>query len=943
MKFTLMDDTHRHLPTMIRSKPHFHSRGISIACMALAALLAGCAAGRHYSDGQRLLNEGQQEKGLNELREALRLEPTNGQYRLELINQQTKYIDSLIAQGDAKKAGNKLDEAIDMYTYVVRVDPQNERARRKLAQSIAERSAIELTDQAQKQFAAKNMDGARDKAKQAVAEDPNYSPAAALLKKLDTLEDEAREVRAKQSTVQSVMRKPISLQFRDANLRMVFEAMSRSVGLNVILDRDVRSDLKTTIYVKDASVEDTVDLILLQNQLDKRVLNGNTLFIYPATAAKQKEYQELKVRVFQLSNVDSKYIQNVLKTILKIKDIVIDEKTNSLVIRDTPEAVSVAEKLVAAHDVADAEVMLEVEVLEVSRDQLTNIGIKWPDALGLSTPKGTGSNGELTYNELKALTKGSLLVSPALGVGVNLKMTDSNANLLASPRIRARHKEKARILIGDRVPFVSGSNTVATGANPIVSSSVQYLDVGIKLEVEPYVYSENDVGIKINMEVSNVAKEIPNKNTGDILYQIGTRSATTSLRLKDGETQILAGLISDQERGSASKVPGLGQTPLLGRLFSNDNGNSTKTEIVLSITPRIIRNQSATAARLRDIWSGTDSQIREFPLRLDPIGIVRSSSTGDGQQGGGSRPGTPTSGPGASGTVGGSLSPAGSGVPISNTGGAGGASGASGGAGTTTNRPPTAAPAPPPVTPAPTPTPAPPGSRPESVRPGGMFSPSTETTPAAPPPTAPPRPRGAEQVQQTDADLQPVAEETTALPKLVAGTLDAAPVAAASAPAKLVTSNAFVKSDSITSQPLAPLTPTSQFVWVGPAQVKAGGIFQVSLSTNLTQAVNQLPMILRYDPMALTVKSVTPGDMAQRAGISEVLSKIDDVTGRVDVTLQSKNGPMTGQGSLVNIAFQAKGYKSTTTLTASQVDIKQPDGSIRSIKRPAQYVMRITQ
>jgi general secretion pathway protein D len=600
------------------------------ACLLIGLVVAGCAAPRHFGEGKRLIQTGESEQGLQELREALRLDPNNPQYRLEFRSQQAKYLEKLLDSGDEQRSVGQFDGAIETYRYALSVDPQNELARRKLAQTLTTKSVAELTVQAQSLFDAKKPEAAKEELKLALADDATYAPALALLKQIDGQAMEAKNAKQTQLNAQSVMKRPVSLQFRDANVRMVFEAMARSVGLNVILDRDVRADLKTTIYVKDASVEDTVDLILLQNQLDKRVLNGNTLFIYPATSVKQKEYQELKVRVFQLSNVDAKYLQNVLKTILKIKDVVIDEKTNTLVIRDTADAIAVAEKLVAAHDVADSEVMLEVEVLEISRDRASNIGIKWPDAFSLSVPGGTGPGGILTYGELRALSRNQALVGPTgLGVGINAKMIDSDANLLASPRIRVRHKEKARILIGDRVPFVSGSNTVPTGGNPIVSTTVQYLDVGIKLEVEPYVYSENDVGIKVNMEVSNIAKEIPNKNTGDVLYQIGTRSASTSLRLKDGETQVLAGLLSDQERSSADKVPGLGQTPLLGRLFSNNTGNTTKTEIVLSITPHIIRGQSQAAAALRDIWSGTDSQVREFPLRLEPTGIVRSSSSND--------------------------------------------------------------------------------------------------------------------------------------------------------------------------------------------------------------------------------------------------------------------------------------------------------------------------
>jgi general secretion pathway protein D len=419
------------------------------------------------------------------------------------------------------------------------------------------------------------------------------------------------------------MNRPVTLQFRDANLRMVFEALARTTGLNVILDRDVRADLKTTIFVKDASVEDTVDLILLQNQLEKRTLNANTMFVYPATAAKQKEYQDLQVRTFQIANADVKYLQTVLKTILKIKEVSVDDRSSTLVLRDTPEAIAVAAKVIAAHDVPEPEVMLEVAVLEVSRDRLLNLGIEFPTALSLTTPTDI-----TTLGGLKGLHPSNLLVSP-LSANFNFKLQDTDANLLASPRIRARNKEKARILIGDRVPTITNSVTpVATGSS-VVTGQVQYQDVGLKLEFEPQVYSDDEVGIKINLEVSNIAREIPGPN-GSLAYQIGTRNAQTVVRLRDGETQLLGGLISSEDRNTASKIPGLGQLPVVGRLFSNNSGNNLKTEIILSITPRILRPPAVIDASLREVFSGTESSIRQRALQLDPVGSVRVQSSGGG-------------------------------------------------------------------------------------------------------------------------------------------------------------------------------------------------------------------------------------------------------------------------------------------------------------------------
>ena len=188
----------------------------------------------------------------------------------------------------------------------------------------------------------------------------------------------ARRANERALAAQSSFRRPVTLQFRDANLKMVFEALSRTANVNIILDRDVKSDLKTTIYVKDASVEDTIDLILLQNQLEKRVLNNNTLFVYPATSAKQKEYNELKVRSFQISNVDAAHVANIIKSLLKTKDIVTDARTNTLVMRDTADAIAVAEKPGGRQRRARPRGDAGVQVLEVSADRMSNLGIKWP-------------------------------------------------------------------------------------------------------------------------------------------------------------------------------------------------------------------------------------------------------------------------------------------------------------------------------------------------------------------------------------------------------------------------------------------------------------------------------------------------------------------------------------------------------------------------------------
>lgn len=602
-------------PTPSRRQPS----GLRALALACAVLLSGCAAQRLHEQGLQALGQGDAGAALQRLREASELEPGNARYRLDYLQQRALALQSLNTRADEARNAGRSDEASTLYRQVLQLDNVNERALRGLQQMLDQRRVAQVTAQIEQSLQSQQPEQARDQVRRALRDLPNQPALLALSRQIESTLEAERAERERQSKLQSTGRRPVTLQFRDANLKMVFEALSRTSGLNIVLDRDVRSDLKTTIYVQNASVEDTIDLILLQNQLDKRVLSGNTVFVYPATPAKQREYAELKVRSFQLSNIEAAQMASILKTMLKTRDVVTDVRTNSLVMRDTPDAIAVAEKLIAANDVADPEVMLEVEVLEVSTDRLTNLGLKFPESFSVSTPTTAG-----TLGALRNLSGGELSAS-GLSLGLNLLLQDTDTNILASPRIRARHKEKARILVGDKVPVITNLiSPQQNGASSVITGSIQYVDVGIKLEVEPQVYADGDVGIKINLEVSNISKTLTTQS--GVAYQIGTRNATTALRLRDGETQVLAGLINDQDRSTASKLPGLGQLPALGRVFSSTNANGSKSEIVLSITPRIVRATASTESRYSEVWSGTEQMVRERPLRVDPLLSVRGGA-----------------------------------------------------------------------------------------------------------------------------------------------------------------------------------------------------------------------------------------------------------------------------------------------------------------------------
>lgn len=627
--------------TNIKKSQHFlehkrrHIRLFKVGILIF--FLSGCAAQRLHDEGMNMVEEGKTEQGLDKLKQAVKSDPANFSYKIDLIRVRERVIDRILRSADSQRYAGNADEAEKLYQQVLKIDKDNARATAGLHNLVMDKRHNAAIANAKSLYERNLLNRAQSIVRGILLEDPDYKPAKDLNNKIE--EQLAKDEIAGPS-LKAEFKKPVTLEFRDANLKMVVEALSRTSGLNILLDKDVRGDLKTTIFVKDASVEDTVDLIALQNGLNKKILSDNTILLYPDNPAKTKEYQDLMIHSFQLTNADATEMEKMVKSLLKTHDMYVDKKTNSLVIRDTPDAIRLAGKLISAQDLAQPEVMLEVEVLEVTRARLTELGLKLPEQIALSasgTPPTTTVNTlpgggvvttttpsqPLTLRDLGHL-RSDYFKASSLDASIDLKDESGDVNILASPRIRVRNREKAKILIGDRVPVITNAITPVSTGTPVVTGNVQYLDVGLKLNVQPYIHPDNDVEIKVNLEVSNIVREISSGPT--LAYQIGTRSANTVLRLKDGETQVLAGLISDEDRKAAQKFPGLGELPVLGRLFSSHKDDSKKTEIVLSITPHLTRRTQRPDARNVEFWSGTDSKLRSRPITLEPSETSKAGS-----------------------------------------------------------------------------------------------------------------------------------------------------------------------------------------------------------------------------------------------------------------------------------------------------------------------------
>jgi general secretion pathway protein D len=591
------------------------------APLLLALALAGCAS-YDNAKGKLHLQMDQPVEGVQSLESAARKAPTDAGFKLDYLHSREDAVKDIMARANTLRAEGKLADARLLYEQVLKLDRGNARAQAALAALPQDLRYERLLTEGEKFLAQGKVDLALDRATQVLEDHPRNRHALTLKEAAADAKAQAEQDQTRAQAARSVLEKPVTLQFNDAPIKVVFEALSRSVGLNILIDRDVKPATKVSIFVKDIAVADAIDFILLQNQLEKRVVNGNTLMIYPLTDTKKAEYEDLSIRSFQVTNADTKYLSTMLKSMLKLRDISADERTGILVIRDTPERLRLAAKLIAVHDTPDPEIMLEVEILEVTSTRTSSIGVQPPTSLTFSTPSGLTA---FTWGDLRALRSDDLLVSP-LTATVNFKLEDGNAKLLAGPRIRARNKEKAKILIGDRVPTITNTVTpIATGSS-VVTGSVSYQDVGLKLEFEPQVYANDEVGIRIALEVSNIAAEFTDRQGGRS-YQIGTRNAVTNLRLKDGETQVLGGLISEQDRNTASKIPGLGHLPVIGRIFGNNEGTGVRSEIVLAITPRIVRNLPSHSPDVKNIFSGTFNVPRERPILAEPVTMLKAGAS----------------------------------------------------------------------------------------------------------------------------------------------------------------------------------------------------------------------------------------------------------------------------------------------------------------------------
>ncbi len=831
--------------------------------LAIVILIAGCAADRLHRQGLAAVEQGDYEVGIRELSEAARKDPHNLEFRLDLQTRREAAVQHLVAAADSARTAGQLDNAAQVYRRVLALDPNNDRANRGLASLAGDARHAVTVGEARLDFDRRDYDSAEAKLRGVLAEDPGYTPAQKLAAEITA----ARGPTTVAPRLKTRDGRKVTLQFRDAPTKMVFEVLARETGINFILDKDVKADGKTTIFVQDVPVEEAIELVLDQNSLTRQVLASNMVLIYPNNPTKQKEYQEEIVRTFYVTNAAPKDVESMLKSVLGTKTLFVDERANAVVMRDTPDAVRMAEKLVASLDISEPEVMLEVEILEISRNRLQDLGIAYPASATL-TPSSLATGGAssgLRLSDLSHQNSDTIGISQ-LSVTLNAMKQVGLANTLASPRIRARNKEKAKILIGQREPVITNSVTPTAAGTPVVTGSVQYLDVGLTLEVQPTIYLDSDVAIKINLEVSSILKQITTPS-GTVAYEIGTRNANTLLRLKDGETQILAGLIQDSDTRSANQIPLLGDLPLLGRLFGTHHSDREKSEVVLSITPRIIRLQSRPPSDTTEFWYGTESRTRSTPLA-------------SGANGG-------ATGLGVTGNVG----------PGSVSGGAGAGVQLSSPAPTATARMPIN------ELPANVVASAVPGPPPQGEANDGRSGEgrSREGAVGIPAPASGAVPAGAA------ASASGAAPAGAAIPAGVSVPASApAPSSAMVPPSAMEPSSGPAPSSQPAARPALSMD--------GPSTVRVGEEFDVAIHLSTQQAITRMRSQVRYDSTVLQLVSATPGDVVPTAAGTPIVNL--HAGGAQLEIITTPDDPVHVEGGVMSLHFKALKARPATQVAA---------------------------
>lgn len=546
-----------------------------LVIVLLVFFLAGCAATKAYKRGVQAEREGDWDQAVLYYSEALKLSPDNLAYRLSLETARRQASKVHLNRAKQMMQEENVEQAMVEFRLALELDPANHLA------------IIEM-----------------DKARAQVEEE-----AERLREKteIEKLKEKVETEKAPPVYLSPKSPDKISLSFPSNNMTEVYTALSKLSGINILLDPTIR-DRKMSFEVTNVSFLDALDSLVTTNGHFYKIVNPTTIVVVPDNPAKRREYTEQVIQTFYLSNADVKNVLQGLRTVLGIRNISADPQLNSVTIRDSADIITLAEKLINRADKSKGEVIVDLEILEVNRTKLNEYGLllsSYKITQGLAQEE-TG----IRLSQIPYISQADWFLTIPSFTYILMKQT-SDARLVAKPQLRITEGEKASLFIGEEIPIrvttITPAQTIGV-VTPI--HSYQYRRVGIQIDLTPRVHHNNEITLALIVKIESILAEMLE---GQPTFT--SRTIESTIRLKDGETNLLAGLIRNEERKSLSGIPGLSDIPVLGKIFSKELTQNIETDIVLTMTPHIIKTPNITEEDLRAIWAGTERAMvyREAP------------------------------------------------------------------------------------------------------------------------------------------------------------------------------------------------------------------------------------------------------------------------------------------------------------------------------------------
>ncbi len=563
----LADDLLAHPASATRSATRAAAPALGLA--ALLALVS-CSGYQSFREAQHAELTGDWDTAVLRYMELVTTDPADLRYRAGLLRAKTQAAHAHFEKGRAlQEAGRDRDAMLEMQRSV-QLDPTNQYALTELdkIRTKLETSGLEPLTISQMKESAPTADSLP----------PQLSP----------LSDE-----------------PVSFDFPNANFMEVYRAIGQAFGINILFDSRLRdAPIGQGIEMRNVTAVEGLEVLMHSLGHFYRVLDENTIMIVQDNQQNRQRFEDRIIQTFFLSNSDVQDVMTILRSLLNTRFIATNERLNAIAMLDSVEKVKIAQRLIEQNDKAKAEVVVDVELLQINTSKLQELGMSLDaNRLGIRLDIG-GDEVPLRLSDAESLNQNNWVLTVP-GFLFDFVKNATDAQTLAKPQVRITEGEQASFSIGDQVPIpVTSFNTANTaGSNIVPVTSYQYRTVGIQVDIMPRVHHNEEVSLDLTVEVSNISGEVANQPI------IGTRNIETSIRLRDGETNFLAGLLRTSETTSDSGIPGLSDVPVLGRLFSRRSSNNERTDIVLTLTPHIIRRADIREEDLTPIWVGTETNV----------------------------------------------------------------------------------------------------------------------------------------------------------------------------------------------------------------------------------------------------------------------------------------------------------------------------------------------